>query len=122
MDDEDVGYLAQYRSSILKERRLKMTMSMTARQRVSYVPMKTRNGARAKYREESFQLAAPLRPDGVLPDGVRVEVGRELELELELEMGKLMPFESSELELESLFNHRHYHRTCRLVEGWRKFR
>ena len=77
--------------------------------------MKTRNGARAKYLEESFQLAAPLSPDAVLPvpeevlpDGVGVGRELELDLELELEMGKLTPlesseFESSELELESLF-------------------
>ena len=101
-----------------------MTMSMTVRQMVSptaHVPMKTRNGAIAKYLEESFQLAAPLSPDEVLPvpeevlpDGVGVgrelelELELELDLELELEMGRLMPFESSEfesseLELESLF-------------------
>ena len=99
-----------------------MTMSMTARQMVSptaHVPMKTRNGAIAKYLEESFQLAAPLSPEDVLPvpeevlpDGVGVgrelELELELDLELELEMGRLIPFESSEfesseLELESLF-------------------
>ena len=34
-DDKSVGYLVQHRRSILKERRLEITMSMTARQRLS---------------------------------------------------------------------------------------